>query len=143
MPLLLSLLRRGLLLLLQLLPLLLRLLCLLRCALLLFLLWQLLLLFNLLRLLCLLELPNKGVPALMLAAEHLAAEAKLLPRGHLLRLATLAKFKAALGTTPASLRPRLIQRVKASYGALDLRWLEEVASWLRRPPGVAQPLTKP
>lgn len=92
-----------------------------------------------LQLLCMLNLPNKSVPALMLAAEHMAAEAVLLPRGHLQRLATYRQFKAALSANPPALRPRLIERVKAAYGTLDLRHLEEMANWLKKPPGVAQP----
>jgi len=94
-----------------------------------------------LQLLCMLNLPNKAVPALMLAAEHMAAEALLLPRGHLQRLATYRQFKVALSASPPALRPRLIERVKAAFGTLDLRYLEEMANWMRRPPGVAQPST--
>lgn len=94
-----------------------------------------------LRCLCLLRLPNRAVAALMLVAEHMAAEMTLLPKGHLLRLAAYRQFKAALGACPPPLRPRLVQKARDEYGALDLRYLEQVSSWLRKEPlgQVAQP----
>ena len=92
-----------------------------------------------LRCLCLLNLPNKQVPAVLLIAEHMAAEMTLLPRGHLLRLAAYRQFKAAIGSCPPALRPKLVERARNAFGSLDLRWLEEVRGWLARPGGVARP----
>lgn len=86
------------------------------------------------RLLCLLALPNKAVPAFLLVAEHLAAEMVLLPRTHLARLPTYAKFRQALGGVPPALRPKLVARVKAEFGALDLRACETAAGWLKATP---------
>lgn len=94
-----------------------------------------------LRCLCLLRVPNKAVPCLLLVAEHMAAEMQLLPKGHLLRLAAYRQFRAALGACPPAIRPRLVERARDTHGALDLRWLEHVQGWLRQEPlgAVAQP----
>jgi len=92
-----------------------------------------------LRCLCLLEVGNRAVNAVMLIAEHLAAERQLVPRAHFQRLHTWRQFNAALSAVPEQLRQRVLDRAVAAFGPFDFDWLREVHGWLQSPGGVAQP----
>ena len=70
----------------------------------------------------------------------MAAEAKLLPRGHLLRLSTWSQLRAALAAVPPALRERVRERVRAAHGDIDFEHLAAMRRWLEAPPGVAQPV---
>lgn len=68
-----------------------------------------------LRCLSLLQLPNKGVSATMLLAEHMASERLLVPRAHFQRLHTWRQFTSALRTVPEALR-----QARLSYNKITL-----------------------